>query len=723
MSTSNATQLVLVVDDDSITRVLARETLEQGGFAVEEANDGLAGLSAFERLRPDIVLLDVMMPVLDGYGACKALRVLEAGAHIPVLMMTGLDDSASINRAFEVGATDFITKPIAWPMLVHRVRYLLRASRAFLDLAQSRARLTNAQRIAKLGHWEWNLATGEIQCSDEIYRMTGRTREQLPASRESLLQLLHADDRPVVDEALDTALQRRERFNADFRVMRPDDSIRVVHAQGEVQCDGFGVPARIEGTAQDITERKRVEERIHQLALYDSLTGLPNRSLFKEQLGRAIARAERGGGVLAVLSLDLDRFQRINDTLGYEAGDLLLQETANRLARTLRQTDFVALSDRNEANYFVARQGGNEFSVLLDGVHRAQDTANVARRILEALARPFDLDGNEIVASACIGIAVYPLDGKDADSLRKGAGSAMHHAKQQGRNGYQYYNAVMNTRALEKLALESHLRKALERDEFALHYQPKVDLENGNIAGAEALLRWISPERGLVPPAQFIPMLEEAGMIVEVGAWALRKAVADHLRWHDQGLPAPRVSVNVSAIQLRQEDFVAVLAHAIKDGAARPGIDLEITESLVMHDIESNIAKLKAVRDLGMDIAIDDFGTGHSSLAYLAKLPLQTLKIDRSFIITMLDNADAATLVRTIISLAHSLRLIVVAEGVETEEQAKMLRLLRCDQMQGYLFSKPLPFEEMTALLKAAAPGERAQGKVNPERARLREAP
>ena len=474
---------------------------------------------------------------------------------------------------------------------------------------------------------------------------------------------------------------------------------------------------------QNISERVMFEKRLARLAYYDSLTGLPNRRLFHDRLGQAIERARRDGKLVGILFLDLDHFKDINDTLGHLFGDLLLQETANRLARTLRQTDFVALSDRNEANYFVARQGGNEFSVLLDGVHRAQDTANVARRILEALARPFDLDGNEIVASACIGIAVYPLDGKDADSLRKGAGSAMHHAKQQGRNGYQYYNAVMNTRALEKLALESHLRKALERDEFALHYQPKVDLENGNIAGAEALLRWISPERGLVPPAQFIPMLEEAGMIVEVGAWALRKAVADHLRWHDQGLPAPRVSVNVSAIQLRQEDFVAVLAHAIKDGAARPGIDLEITESLVMHDIESNIAKLKAVRDLGMDIAIDDFGTGHSSLAYLAKLPLQTLKIDRSFIITMLDNADAATLVRTIISLAHSLRLIVVAEGVETEEQAKMLRLLRCDQMQGYLFSKPLPFEEMTALLKAAAPGERAQGKVNPERARLREAP
>ena len=701
MSNFAPKQLVLVVDDDNIMRLLARATLEQGGFAVEEANDGHAGVSAFERLRPDIVLLDVMMPVLDGFGACAALRKLEGGNHAPVLMMTALDDSDSINRAYEAGATDFITKPIAWPMLVHRVRYLLRANRAFLDLAQSQARLANAQRIAQLGHWEWNVATDHVQRSDEIYRIVGRTPEQLSAAPKAFLDIVHPDDRPIVEDALYAALYRQQPFNVDFRIVRPDGGIRIVHEQGEVHYDGDRKPAHMQGTTQDITERKRAEEQIRQLALYDSLTGLPNRHLFKEQLGHALARAGRTGEVLAVLSLDLDRFKRINDTLGHEVGDLLLKEAASRLTKTLRQSDYVTRNDLNEVNYVIARQGGDEFTVLLGGLNQAPDTAKVARRILEALSQPFDLDGNEIVASASVGIAVYPLDGNDADSLLKNASAAMYYSKQQGTNNYQYYNSGMNTAALEKLSLESKLRKALEKEEFVLHYQPKIDLAKGTISGIEALIRWNDPETGLVPPMQFISLLEETGMILEAGRWAIRKALEDYREWHKQGLQPPRIAVNVSPIQLRQKDFVDVVRNAIKGSmAGSHGLDLEITESLIMEDIEGNIEKLRAIRDMGVNIAIDDFGTGYSSLAYLAKLPLQSLKIDRSFIITMLNEPDSMTLVSTMISLAHSIRLKVVAEGVDSEEQSKLLKLLRCDEIQGYLVSKPLPANDLAAMLR-----------------------
>ncbi len=701
MSTSAPKQLVLIVDDDVITRVLARETLEQGGFAVEEADDGHAGVSAFERLRPNIVLLDVMMPVLDGYGACAALRKLEAGEHTPVVMMTGLDDSDSINLAFEVGATDFITKPIAWPMLVHRVRYLLRANRAFLDLAQSQARLANAQRIAKLGHWDWNVATGRVQRSEEIYGIVGRTPEQLPASHKSFLDILHPDDRPLLKDAIAAALYRRQPFDVNFRLMRPDGSVRIVHEQGEVQFDAAGKPARMQGTTQDITERKRAEERIRQLALYDSLTGLPNRNLFRDQLSHAVARAGRTGEVLAVLSLDLDRFKRINETLGYELGDLLLKETASRLTRTLRQADSVMRHDPNEVNYLLAHQGGDEFTVFLDGLAEAQDAVKAVRRILDTLSAPFELDGKEVVVSASIGIAVHPLDGGDAESLLKNAGAAMYHAKQQGRNTYQFYNSRMNASALEKLALESSLRKALERKEFVLHYEPRSDLAKGTISGLEALIRWNDPETGLVPPIRFISLLEETGMILEAGRWVIHKALEDYRSWQMQGLEPPRVAVNVSAIQLRQKDFVDILRDAIRDSTAGShGLDLEITESLIMEDIDENIGKLRVIRDMGIHIAIDDFGTGYSSLGYLPRLPVQSLKIDRSFVVRMLNDPNTMTLVRTIISLAQSLRLKVVAEGVESEEQARMLRLLRCDEMQGYLFSKPLPFDEMAALLR-----------------------
>ena len=458
-------QLVLVVDDDVTMRLLARETLEQAGFRVEEAADGGAGVAAFERLRPDIVLLDVQMPVLDGFGACAALRKLEGGDHVPVLMMTGLDDSDSINRAYEVGATDFITKPIAWPMLGHRVRYLLRANRAFLDLTQSQARLINAQRIAQLGHWEWHIASDEVQRSDEIYRIVGLDPERFPAAHESFLEIIYPEDRPMVEDALYAAMHRQKPFNLDFRIVRPDGTIRIVHEQGEVHYDGNGKPVRMQGTTQDITERKRAAEQIRQLALYDSLTGLPNRHLFKEQLVHAVARAERTDQVLVMLSLDLDRFKRINDTLGHEVGDLLLKEVASRLARSLRQTDYVTRNHSGAVNHCVARQGGDEFTVLLGDLNQAQEAAKVARRILEALSQPFNLDGNEIVMSASIGIAVYPLDGNDADSLLKNADAAMYYAKEQGKNNYQYYNDKMNTSALQKMTLESNLHKALERAE------------------------------------------------------------------------------------------------------------------------------------------------------------------------------------------------------------------------------------------------------------------
>ena len=700
MSTAATKQLVLVVDDDPITRTLARESLEQGEFAVEEAEDGEAGLEAFERLRPSIVLLDVMMPELDGFEACVALRGLEGGEHIPVLMMTGLDDAESINRAFEVGATDFITKPIAWPMLVHRVRYLLRANRAFLDLTQSEARLANAQRIAKLGHWDWDLATGEVQRSEEIYSIVGRTRDEFPPTHKAFLDTLHVDDRPLFDEAIEGALRRRQPFSLDFRVIRPDGSVRIVHNQGEIAYDGAGNAIRMLGTTQDITERKRAEEQIRQLVLYDSLTGLPNRNLFKEQLNHALTRAGRSGEMLAVLLLDLNRFKRVNETLGYQLGDALLRETANRLAKTLRQADYVARHDPDDA-VMVAHQGADEFSVLLAGIDDVQDVNKVVRRILEVVSRPYHLGGNEVVVGANIGIAIHPLDGQDADGLQDNARAAMYYANQQGRDNYQFYNKQMNASAIENLALEASLRKALEKQEFVLHYQPKSNLADASIGGLEAVIRWNDPETGIVPPARFIPLLEETGLILEVGRWALHKALDDYRAWAQQGLRPPRIAVNVSSIQLRQKDFVEVV-RSVLDGShgGAHGLDLEITESLLMEDIEGNIGKLRAIRDMGVNIAIDDFGTGYSSLGYVARLPVQFLKIDRSFIVTMLDDSDTMQLVRMIVSLAQSLRLKVVAEGVETEEQAGALRALGCDQAQGFLYSKPLSFSETTALLK-----------------------
>lgn len=428
-------------------------------------------------------------------------------------------------------------------------------------------------------------------------------------------------------------------------------------------------------------------EKLDYLSYYDPLTGAPNRTLFLERLKLQLEDAAREKERLALLIVDIERFKTINDTLGRHAGDALLKGIANRIKRGGQPTSWFA------------RIGADHFAIVVPEVTTEEELARrIDRRLHETVDSPFAVAGTELRISARIGVAVFPGDGADVDTLFRNAEAALKKAKTTGER-YLFYTQEMTARIAEKLLLENRLRQALEREEFVLHYQPKVDLEHRHIVGVEALIRWLSPELGLVPPGEFIPLLEETGLILQVGSWALRRAALDHRGWVEQKLNAPRVAVNVSQIQLRQRDFVRVVEEAIIDGVAPTGIDLEITESLIMQDVQANIEKLNAVRGLGVRIAIDDFGTGYSSLAYLTKLPVETLKIDRAFIHSMLDDPDTATLVRTVVSLAHSLRLKVVAEGVESEEQAKLLRLLRCDEMQGYVFSKPLPLEQLTALL------------------------
>jgi diguanylate cyclase (GGDEF)-like protein len=428
-------------------------------------------------------------------------------------------------------------------------------------------------------------------------------------------------------------------------------------------------------------------EQLDYLAYYDPVTGLANRSLFHERLKQGLIAAAHEARKFALIVLDVERFKTINDTLGRQAGDSLLKQIGDRIATFAPD------------NSWLSRIGSDHFAIMVPHVESVDDLGRRAeRRLREFFGPPFRIGETELRAAAKLGIAVFPDDGADADMLFKNAEAALKKAKESGER-YLFYTQEMNERVAEKMSLENKLRQALERDEFVLHYQPKLDTESRRIVGVEALIRWQSPELGLVPPMKFISLLEETGLILPIGAWALGKASSDHRRWVESGLKAPRVAVNVSPIQLRQRDFVALVGQAIIEGVAPTGIDLEITESLIMEDVAGNIEKLNSLRALGMTIAIDDFGTGYSSLGYLAKLPVQTLKIDRSFIITMLNSPDTMTLVSTIIQLAHSLKLKVVAEGVDAEDQAKLLQLLRCDQMQGYLFSRPVPFDQMTALL------------------------
>jgi diguanylate cyclase (GGDEF)-like protein/PAS domain S-box-containing protein len=431
-------------------------------------------------------------------------------------------------------------------------------------------------------------------------------------------------------------------------------------------------------------------EKLDYISYYDPLTGAPNRTLFHERLKLQLENAAREKQKLALLIVDVERFKTINDSLGRHAGDALLKEIAERIKQGGHPTSWFA------------RIGADHFALVVLGISSEAELArSVERRLGEIFGTPFVIADTQLRISARLGIALFPADGADSESLFRNAEAALKKAKVTGER-YLFYTPEMTARVAEKLSLENKLRQALEKEEFVLHYQPKVTLEERRIVGVEALIRWQSPEAGLVPPMKFIPLLEETGLILEVGAWALKRAALDYRAWAQAGLKPPKVAVNVSAIQLRQRDFVRTVEQSITQDGATAGIDLEITESLIMENVQESIHKLDELRRLGVGVAIDDFGTGYSSLSYLARVPAETLKIDRSFIKAMAEDPTTMTLVQTIISLAHSLNLRVVAEGVETEEQAKMLRLLRCDQMQGYLFSRPVSRDDMAALLQGS---------------------
>ena len=428
-------------------------------------------------------------------------------------------------------------------------------------------------------------------------------------------------------------------------------------------------------------------DRLNYLAYYDALTGLPNRSLLHERLDQRVAAAGIEQKSLAVVVLNLERFRSVNETLGQHAGDELLRQTGRRLKHGLDESDLVA------------RLGADSYAIVTGRCDHGGRVGQILEQALSCIhGQPFEIEGRELRVTVKAGVAIFPHDGKDADTLLRNAEAALGKAKLSG-DKYLFYAPEFNARVAEKLTLENKLRRAVEQGELVLHYQPKVELKKRRISGLEALMRWNDPDTGLVPPFKFIPILEETGLILEAGRWALEQAIADFARWKGNGLRVPRIAVNVSAIELRQRDFVATVERVLGI-AAQDVLELEITESLIMQDIDANIRKLQAVRDLGVEIAVDDFGTGYSSLSYISRLPINTLKIDRAFIMNMTSKPDDLSIVSTIISLGHSLELKVVAEGVETEEQANLLRLLKCDEFQGYLFSRPVPAEQIEMLLQ-----------------------
>ena len=689
--------LCLIVDDDEMLRVLTRAALEAAGFAVEELPDGDNLAEDFRRLRPDVILLDVLMPGLDGFAACAQLRADPLGAHVPVLMMTGLDDVESINRSYEVGATDFVTKPISFDLLSHRLRYMLRAKSTADALRASEARLSLAQRIARLGHWQAD-ARGHFEpWSIETYDVLALPRSVIIGSLNELARLAIADDRERVEVTFGEALRHGTSFNLEFRIAGSDGEVRNLYVVALAENVVDGGP-RFIGTLQDITERRRAEQQIHQLAYFDAVTGLPNRASIRARLIQALALAKRAERSLAVLSIDLDHFQRINDTLGFASGNELLRAVGERFRAVLRASDSLTQLGDTLTLETVGRAAGDEFIALLPDIASAEDAAVVARRLRSALNEPFAIADQEIHARMSIGISVFPDDGGSADDLLKHADSALAQAKREGRDCYQFFTAALNARAFKRLTVEMHLRRALERDQFMVYFQPKLRASDLAVVGFEALVRWLHPDLGRVSPAEFIPIAEETGLIVPIGEWVLSHAASQLAAWDKAGRAPMTCAVNLSAIQFRVKDLHQRLARAVGDsGIDAARIDLELTESALMEDGQAAIRTLHELKSHGFGIAVDDFGTGYSSLSYLKRLPIDVLKIDQSFVRELGAGGEDAAIVSTIISMARSLNLKVVAEGVEKQAQLEFLRAQGCDELQGYLFSAPLPAAEIAA--------------------------
>jgi len=582
-------------------------------------------------------------------------------------------------------------------LLISLTASLLLYVRKNRQVAVVKESLNQAQRIAQMGNWDWQIPENRLFWSEGIYKLFAIEPSEFGASYESFMERVHPEDRLLVNESVRQALESGVPYDIDHRIVRPGGETLFVHETAEIVRDAQGQPLRMIGTVQDVTERKRAEQALREkdaylehIAYHDTLTGLPNRTLLIDRLTHAASRADRAGKLVALLFIDLDRFKTINDSLGHVVGDALLQSAAMRLKTLVREEDTVS------------RFGGDEFMILLEDVRDAKDTAAVAEKIIHALGQVFVIEGHHLHVSGSIGISLYPLDGQDAETLMKNADAAMYKAKEGGRNGFHFYEQDITDRVTHRMQMESKLRTAFEQEALEVFYQPLVRLESRLICGAEALLRWNDPLEGAVPPDQFIALAEETGLINPMGEWVIRQACLALKRWDEQGirLDGFAMHINISGRQLLQKHFPQRTQDILCETGVSPDrIVLELTESTVMESQGAGQDMLMALRGVGISIAIDDFGTGHSSLSRLKQLPISELKIDRSFISDISEDADDRAIVQAILALAASLGLRVVAEGVEHVGQEAFLLQNGCELAQGYYYARPMPENEMLHLL------------------------
>jgi diguanylate cyclase (GGDEF)-like protein/PAS domain S-box-containing protein len=700
---------ILVVEDEPRYLESTRLLLKHYGHNVSTAMNGAEARARLTDQRFDLVLLDLHLP--DTTGLDILADMASQLEHSLVIVVSGDTSIDSAIQALKGGAYDFLRKPYAPEELVKSLRNAAR------ELALKQENRVMQARLQRSELWHRFLvnnspdiiytldAEGRFSyLNDCVEAITGHTKTELLGQPWETLVLeaereaarWHMNERRTGDRATrNFELFLYKRSPTDTAESPPSHVVVELSASGmyEQEADGSRRFLGTYGVARDISERKKAEATITFQAYHDLLTGLPNRALFKDRLTQAIANARRHGLLLAVMFLDLDRFKSVNDTLGHLVGDELLQLTSQRLRHCLREGDTLA------------RIGGDEFMLLLPHIRTRDNAAYIAEKILAALKAPFHLNSHEIYISASIGIAIYPDDGITHETLIKHADIAMYSAKDQGRNDFRFFDSGLNQHLSGRMAVEADLRRGLQRGEFEMHYQPKVDTRHGRIIGMEALIRWHHPQRGLVLPDAFIPIAEDSGLIAPLSEWVLEAVCRQARAWHDQDLPPTALAVNLPARHIEHPDFVDEFVRILRDhGLEGRGIGIEITESTLMRDMEGSVHKLRQLSDLGVEISIDDFGTGYSSLSYLKRLPVHCLKIDRSFVHDLHSQDNGAPLVAGIAAMAKGLRLHLVAEGVETQAQLEFLREIGCDAYQGHLFSQAVSAEEATRMLRSHTP-------------------
>ena len=849
--------LILVVDDDRSTRLVIKKALQQTGFRVVEAENGLAAISAFENHRPDLVLLDVVMPEIDGFEACRRIRVLPYGIAVPVIIMTGSDDFEAIGEAYAAGATDFFAKPINRRILSERVRYMLRASATAKALYQNQELLARAQAMARMGSFFCKPDTSNFTASEEFQFQFGTSDKNQPVTWEGFWQKIHPEDQKILRPILKKAQTEGACLSRDIRLLDDNRGERFVMLQIDPEKDSEENVTRLVGIVQDITERKlselletdqnlimsqivrkeplkdifleaaRLLERQHskgfaaicqveegeiqsmispnlpdqfcqlmsQTALstdngtwsaaaylgqpvvtenvttssfwknrrkialdhglyssaavpifsgtgqvlgtvgmmrqdhyhtsnadlhlmerianlvalameqehlsrqliyqaqHDPLTGLINRGTLIHWMSQTLKQYSRKAYLGSYMLIDLDRFKQINDSLGHHMGDLLLKEVAERLKQCLRESDVLS------------RVGGDEFVVVLPDIKDEEDALTAASRILDAFKAPFFIEDHHLSIEASLGITLFPKDATEGTELHKNADIAMYVAKNEGGNRFHFFDNKMHEAVIQRLQVQNDLRKAIERNEFELHYQPQLELDSKKLLVMEALLRWNHPERGRIPPDRFIPVAEESRLIIPIGKWVLKEACRQNKEWQDQGFSPVRVAVNVSAVQFTETDFAQILQETLAETGLAPfWLEVEITETVVLKNLEKAVENLWKLKKLGVTTTLDDFGTGYSSITYLSQMPLDGIKIDKSFIRDMQtsptpDECKNTNFIKAFATMAQNLHLHLVAEGVETLEQSRFLKNMGYRIGQGFLFSVPLPANEASGFM------------------------